>query len=71
LLTIREEGGRGGRITKSSSKIHITNDALKYYFVEITDDTGSLYVIEAYGEDAIELHEETMKAGEGSSDFSI
>ena len=71
LLTIREEGGRGGRITKSSSKIHITNDALKYYFVEITDDTGSLYVIEAYGEDAIKLHEETMKAGEGSSDYSI
>jgi hypothetical protein len=71
LLTIREEGRRGGRITKLSSKIHITNDALKYYFVEITDDTGSLYVIEAYGEDAIELHEETMKAGEGSSDFSV
>ena len=71
LLTLREEGGRGGRITKSSSKIHITKDALRYYFVEITDDTGSLYVIEAYGEDAIELHEETMKAGEGSSDYSI
>ena len=64
LLTLREEGGRGGRITKISSKIHITRDALKYYFVEVTDDTGSLYVIEAYGEDALELHEETMKTGE-------
>lgn len=62
LLTLRAEGGRGGRITKLSSKIHITRDGLKYYFVEVTDDTGSLYVIEAYGEDAIELHEETMKA---------
>jgi len=62
LLMLREEGGRGGRITKLSSKIHITRDGLKYYFVEVTDDTGSLYVIEAYGEDAIELHEETMKA---------
>jgi len=62
LLTLREEGGRGERITKLSSKIHITRDGLKYYFVEVTDDTGSLYVIEAYGEDAIELHEETMKA---------
>jgi hypothetical protein len=40
LLTLREEGGRGGRITKLSSKIHITRDALKYYFVEVTDDTG-------------------------------
>ena len=66
LLTLREEGGKGGRITRLSSKIHITRDALKYYFVEVTDDAGSLYVIEAYGQDAIELHEETMKAGEGS-----
>ena len=70
LLTLREEGGRGDRITKLSSKIHIIRDGLKYYFVEVTDDTGSLYVIEAYGEDAIELHEETMKAGEGPSDYS-
>jgi hypothetical protein len=70
LLTLREEGGRGGRITKLSSKIHITRDGLKYYFVEVTDDTGSLYVIEAYGEDAIELHEETMRAEEGSSNDS-
>ena len=41
LLILREEGGRGGRITKLSSKIHITRDALKYYFVEVIDDTGS------------------------------
>ena len=34
--------------------------------MEVTDDAGSLYVIEAYGHDAIELHEETMKFGEGS-----
>ena len=61
LLTLREEGGRGGRITKLSSEIHITREGLKYYFVEVTDDTGSLYVIEAYGKDAIDLREETMK----------
>ena len=65
LLTLRDEGGRGGRITKLSSKIHITRDGLKYFFVEITDDNGSLYVIEAYGEDAIELHEESMKPKNG------
>ena len=70
LLMSREQGGEGGRITKSSSKIHVARDGLKYYFVEVTDDTGSLYVIEAYGEDAIELHEESMKAGEGSSNDS-
>jgi hypothetical protein len=35
LLTIREEGGRGGRITKSSSKIHITNDALKLWKLQM------------------------------------
>ena len=34
--------------------------------MEVTDDAGSLYVIEAYGHDAIELHEETMKFGERS-----
>ena len=70
LLTLREEGGKGGIITRISSKVHVTRDALKYYFVEVTDDTGSLYVIEAYGEDALELHEETMKTGEGPSDYS-
>jgi hypothetical protein len=70
LLMSREQGGEGGRITKSSSKIHLTRDGLKYYFVEVTDDTGSLYLIEAYGEDAIELHEESMKTGEGSSNDS-
>ena len=70
LLMSREQGGEGGRITKSSSKIHVARDGLKYYFVEVTDDTGSLYLIEAYGEDAIELHEEGMKAGEGSSNDS-
>jgi hypothetical protein len=43
---------------------------MKYYSVEVTDDTGSLYLIEAYGEDALELYEETMKAGVGPSDFS-
>jgi hypothetical protein len=70
LLMSREQDGDGGRITKSSGKIHVTRDGLKYYFVEVTDDTGSLYLIEAYGEDAIELHEEGMKAGEGSSNDS-
>ena len=70
LLTSREQGGEGGRITKLSSKTHVTRDGLKYYFVEVTDDTGSLYVIEAYGEDAIELREETLKAGEGTSNGS-
>ena len=67
LLTSREQGGEGGRITKLSSKTHVPRDGLKYYFVEVTDDTGSLYIIEVYGEDAIELHEETLKAGEGTS----
>ena len=70
LLTSREQRGEGGRMTELSSKIHVTRDGLKYYFVEVTDDTGSLYVIEAYGEDAIELREETLKAGEGTSNGS-
>jgi hypothetical protein len=40
LLMSREQDGDGGRITKSSCKIHVTRDGLKYYFVEVTDDSG-------------------------------
>lgn len=50
-------GMYGGHITRSPENI-ITLPAESYYFVEVTSKEGTKYVIEAYGEEAIELERE-------------
>jgi hypothetical protein len=44
----------GGRITKYPEKI-IPLSGDSYYFVEVTTNEGTRYVIEAYGKEAIDL----------------
>jgi len=44
----------GAHITRSPEKI-IALPGDSYYFVEVTSKEGTRYVIEAYGEEAIEL----------------
>ena len=48
-------GKYGGRITRVPEKI-ITLPSESYYFVEVTSQEGTKYVIEAYGEEARELN---------------
>lgn len=45
----------GGVISKTSTHISILTNGLSYYFVEVTHKEGRKYIIEAYGEEALEL----------------
>ncbi len=54
----------GGRITKSPSGVSILSNGLPYFYVEVTGKNGSQFGIPAYGDEAIELHNETLRMGE-------
>jgi hypothetical protein len=55
LLILRKYGGR---ISRTAGKIMDFPNG-PYYFVEVTTQDGTTYVIEAYGEEAKELARET------------
>lgn len=59
LLTLCK-GGKG-HITKWSPYVERMNNGIEYYIVEVTYMDGIQYGIQAFGEEAITLHEETMK----------
>lgn len=61
LLMAREYGGT---ITRVADKIVMALDGLPYYFVEIKFRDGSYYVIEARGNEAVELYTEVQKLKE-------
>ncbi|MGC2425430.1 MAG: hypothetical protein WA421_00215 [Nitrososphaeraceae archaeon] len=52
------------RITKSPSGVSILSDGLPYFYVEVTGANGSQFGIPAYGDEAIELHYESLRVGE-------
>ena len=58
LSTLCKEGQ--GHITKWSRCIEIMNNGIEYYFVEVTCKDGIQYGIQAFGEEAIALYNETM-----------
>lgn len=55
---------QGGRITKSPSGLSVLSNGLPYYYVEVTGTNGSQFGIPAYGDEAIELHNETLRMEE-------
>jgi hypothetical protein len=57
-LSDGEEESKRGKITKFSTMIHTSG--LDYYFVEVTGSNGCRYLIQAYGEEAEGLQEETQ-----------
>ena len=61
LLMAREYGGT---ITRSADKIVTSLDGMSYYFVEIKFRDSSYYVIEARGDEAVELYTEVQKLKE-------
>ncbi len=50
-----------GQITKWSRHVKIMNNGIEYYFVEVTCKDGIQYGIQAFGQEAVDLHNETMK----------
>ena len=58
LVLLRD---KGGIISKSPKRIMIMSTGEPYYYVEVTCNDGSHYVIEAVGREAIELREECTK----------
>ncbi len=59
LLTLCKNGK--GRITRWSPHVQNMNNGIEYYIVEVTCIDGIQYGIQAFGQEAITLHEETMK----------
>lgn len=56
---IKSETQRAGsqcRITKLPSKVSIMTNGIEYCFVEVTCSIGGQYGIEAFGQEAQELH---------------
>ena len=62
LTRSNDKGHKLGNISNSLNIIHKTRIGLDYFSVEVTDVTGTQYLIEAYGNDAIELYLETFSS---------
>ena len=52
---------RGGKVTKMPSDLSVLANGLSYFYVEVTGDNGSQFGIPAYGDDALELHNEALR----------
>jgi hypothetical protein len=52
---------RGLVITKMPSDLSILSNGLPYFYVEVTGDNGSQFGIPAYGDEAVELHNEALR----------
>jgi hypothetical protein len=60
-----------GVITQYSKNIEPMTNGVQSYFVEITSENGVQYGITAYGNEALELYEQTMKILGTNTDFLI
>ena len=49
------------RITRLSKDITVLRNGAEYCFIEVTCDDGIQYGIQAYGDEAVELHKEALK----------
>jgi hypothetical protein len=55
-------GKDNGKITRYPERLRLLDNGVKHYFVEVTDRDGIQYGLQAYGEEAIALYKETMRA---------
>jgi hypothetical protein len=56
-----------GKITRYHERLRMLDNSLKHYFVEVTCENGIQYGLQAYGEEAVALYNETMRALERST----
>ena len=62
LLSISEATSYKCRIrSKVSENVSYLINGVEYSFVEVTCDDGMQYGLQAYGDEAIELHKEALK----------
>jgi hypothetical protein len=55
-------GNDNGKITRYPERLRLLDNGIKHYFVEVTEKDGIQYGLQAYGEEAIALYNETMRA---------
>jgi hypothetical protein len=56
-----EGSSRACHITKLSHNVSRLKNGIEYCLVEVTCDDGEQYGIQAFGEEAIQLHKEALK----------
>jgi hypothetical protein len=62
LTRSNDKGQKLGKISNSLNTIHTTWKGLDYFSVEVTHVTRTQYLIEAYGNEAIDLYLETFNS---------
>ncbi len=55
-----ESSSRSCRITKLSHSVSHLENGIEYCLVEVTCDDGEQYGIQAFGREAVQLHEEAL-----------
>jgi hypothetical protein len=56
-----ESSSRSCHITKLSHNVSHLENGIEYCLVEVTCDDGEQYGIQAFGREAVQLHEEALK----------
>jgi hypothetical protein len=51
-----------GKITRYYERLRMLDNGMEHYFVEVTSEDGIQYGLQGYGEEAIALCRETMRA---------
>jgi hypothetical protein len=51
-----------GKITRYHERLRMLDNGMEHYFVEVTCEDGIQYGLQGYGEEAIALYKETMRA---------
>ena len=51
-----------GKITRYPESLRTLHNGVEHYFVEVTSKEGIQYGLQAYGNEAVELYKQTMRA---------
>ena len=51
-----------GKITRCPESLRTLDNGVEHYFVEVTSKEGIQYGLQAYGNEAVELYKQTMRA---------
>lgn len=66
-----ERSGRSCCITKVSQDVSHLENGIEYCLVEVTCDDGEQYGIQAFGDEAVELHKEALEQNQPLSEERV